>query len=161
VRSGGRCLPVRAERHGERVYGLRRSATAVGQLRSVRFAHGDACRASASLSALAALRRGELPIARMARRREPDAQLDWTREFAHTDQRALAELGLGRPWYWPKFIEALEIYHHMFCASVYSYRKTVWFSPVLSSPAARAWLRSKYPPTWDQVDPIWECIAER
>jgi toluene monooxygenase system protein A len=272
-------------------------ATAVGQLRSARFAHGGASRATASLSALRALRRAQMPIARTAKRDELNTQLDWTRAFAHTDQwaavaarhfieellltsnpselaigggfvfeagfkrpqlailaalagrvgdsgyerllhaigedepgqaqrgrafieglvehdrehaqylvdkwfwrswlmlafesgavidyltplarrgasfaefvqesivepftRALAELGLARPWYWSKFVEALEIYHHMLYASIYTYRKTVWFNPVLPGPAERAWLRSKYPRTWDQVEPVWECVAER
>jgi toluene monooxygenase system protein A len=76
-------------------------------------------------------------------------------------QRTLAEFGLKKPWYWDQFLEALEIYHHMVYASAYTYRATVWFNLALPGPAERAWLRQKYPRTWDLVDPVWEQITER
>jgi len=75
--------------------------------------------------------------------------------------QALEAVGLELPWYWPQVLETLEIQHHMLYASLYTYRRTLWFDPVLPSPADRAWLRRKYPRTWDQLDPVWACIAER
>jgi toluene monooxygenase system protein A len=76
-------------------------------------------------------------------------------------QRNLADFGLRRPWYWDQFVEALDVYHHMVYASAYTYRATVWFDLALPGPDERAWLRSKYPQTWDHFDPIWERVAER
>ncbi|HEV3032509.1 MAG TPA: YHS domain-containing protein [Polyangia bacterium] len=75
--------------------------------------------------------------------------------------RMLEEVGLERPWYWPTFEAALGRYHHMVYASAYSYRASVWFDLVVPGPAERAWLREKYPETWDEIDPIWERIGER
>jgi toluene monooxygenase system protein A len=75
--------------------------------------------------------------------------------------RMLEEVGLERPWYWPAFENALPRYHHMVYASAYSYRASVWFDLVVPGPAERAWLRAKYPDTWDELDPVWERIAER
>jgi len=76
-------------------------------------------------------------------------------------QRSLDEIGLERPWYWPHFIASIDTYHHMAYASAYTYRTTLWFDPVLPSPADRAWLESKYPRTWREFDPIWERLTER
>jgi toluene monooxygenase system protein A len=76
-------------------------------------------------------------------------------------ERTLAEFGLRRPWYWDQFLQAVEIYHHMVYASAYTYRATVWFNFTLPGPAERAWLREKYPRTWDLIDPVWEQITER
>ena len=76
-------------------------------------------------------------------------------------QRLLREYGLDRPWYWDQFLEALEIYHHMVYASAYTHRATVWFDMVLPGPEERAWLKGKYPKTWDLVDPVWERVTER
>jgi len=76
-------------------------------------------------------------------------------------QRTLAEYGLRKPWYWDQFLGALEIYHHMVYASAYTYRATVWFNLSLPGPDERAWLRQKYPGTWDLMDPVWEQITER
>jgi len=76
-------------------------------------------------------------------------------------QRALDDVGLARPWYWPQFLDALENYHHMVYASAYTYRATVWFDFALPGPAERAWLRDKYPRTWPLLDPIWERISAR
>jgi toluene monooxygenase system protein A len=75
--------------------------------------------------------------------------------------QALEDVGLELPWYWPELLETLEIQHHMLYASLYTHRRTLWFDTVLPGPAERAWLRRKYPRTWDQLDPIWACIAER
>jgi toluene monooxygenase system protein A len=75
--------------------------------------------------------------------------------------RMLADVGLERPWYWPVFESALSRYHHMVYASAYSYRATVWFDLVVPGPAERAWLRDKYPESWDGIDPVWERITER
>lgn len=75
--------------------------------------------------------------------------------------RTLEEYGLSRPWYWDTFLHALDNYHHMVYASAYTYRSTVWFDFVLPSPEERAWLRSKYPRSWDEIDPVWERITER
>jgi toluene monooxygenase system protein A len=77
--------------------------------------------------------------------------------FAHE----LARVGLELPWYWPKFIEACEIQHHMLYASLYTYRRTMWFDPVLPGPDERAWLHRKYPRTFHLLDPIWSSIEER
>jgi toluene monooxygenase system protein A len=75
--------------------------------------------------------------------------------------RMLDELGLERPWYWDTFVAALGRYHHMAYVSAYTYRATLWFDLVVPGPAERAWLRAKYPETWDELEPVWERIAER
>ena len=74
---------------------------------------------------------------------------------------SLEELGLEKPWYWDIFLSSLDHYHHMVYASAYTYRATVWFDFVLPSPRERAWLRSKYPASWDALDPVWQTITER
>jgi toluene monooxygenase system protein A len=68
----------------------------------------------------------------------------------------LEQLGLQRPWYWETFERSLNNYHHMVYASAYSYRATVWFDFVLPGPDERAWLRRKYPASWDAFEPIWD-----
>jgi toluene monooxygenase system protein A len=75
--------------------------------------------------------------------------------------RTLREFGLQRPWYWPTFLEAIETYHHMVYVSAYTYRATTWFDFALPGPAERAWLRAKYPRSWDKIDPLWQRITER
>jgi toluene monooxygenase system protein A len=75
--------------------------------------------------------------------------------------RRLAEHGLARPWYWDQFIGALDHYHHMVYVSAYTYRASVWFDMVMPGPDERAWLRSKYPESWDSYEPLWEHIATR
>jgi toluene monooxygenase system protein A len=75
--------------------------------------------------------------------------------------RMLDEIGLERPWYWTTFQSALDRYHHMVYASAYTYRASVWFDLVVPGPAERKWLRAKYPHTWDEIDPVWERVAER
>jgi toluene monooxygenase system protein A len=75
--------------------------------------------------------------------------------------RTLVELGLRRPWYWDAFVESIDLYHHMVYASAYTYRATTWFDFSLPGPDERAWLRSKYPRTWEELDPIWERVTER
>lgn len=74
--------------------------------------------------------------------------------------RSLADLGMKKPWYWELFLDALETYHHMVYASAYTYRHTVWFDFVIPGPEERAWLRRKYPSSWDALEPVWERIAE-
>jgi len=76
-------------------------------------------------------------------------------------QRTLTTFGLKRPWYWETFINELDFYHHMLYASAYTYRGTLWFDFALPGPEERAWLRAKYPRTWDLLDPVWERITER
>ncbi len=71
------------------------------------------------------------------------------------------EYGLERPWYWDRFVAALGSYHHMVYASAYTYRATTWFDMALPGPREREWLRSKYPDTWEPLDPVWERITER
>jgi toluene monooxygenase system protein A len=88
------------------------------------------------------------------------------KEFMHEwvlDQfaRSLAEVGLERPWYWDAFVASIDRFHHMVYASAYSYRATVWFDLALPGPDERAWLRAKYPDTWDELDPVWERVTER
>jgi toluene monooxygenase system protein A len=75
--------------------------------------------------------------------------------------RHLQAFGLHKPWYWDIFLEALHVYHHMVYVSAYTYRATVWFNMVVPSPAERAWLRSKYPTSWDLLDPVWEQVVAR
>jgi toluene monooxygenase system protein A len=75
--------------------------------------------------------------------------------------RSLDELGLERPWYWDHFTEALDRYHHMVYASAYTYRASVWFDLVVPGPDERAWLRAKYPGSWDDLEPVWERIEQR
>src|ERR1041385_3798711 len=75
--------------------------------------------------------------------------------------RSLDEFGLKKPWYWDTFVESLDYYHHMVYASAYTYRASVWFDFVLPSPRDRSWLRSKYPRSWDSIDPVWQRITER
>ena len=76
-------------------------------------------------------------------------------------QRSLTDEGLALPWYWPQFLAAIDSYHHMVYASAYTYRASVWFDPALPGPEERAWLRAKYPRTWDQIDPVWQRVTER
>jgi toluene monooxygenase system protein A len=75
--------------------------------------------------------------------------------------RMLEELGLERPWYWAELEASLGRFHHMVYASAYTYRATVWFDLVVPGPAERAWLREKYPDTWDELEPVWDRISER
>jgi toluene monooxygenase system protein A len=75
--------------------------------------------------------------------------------------RQLVAIGLERPWYWDRFLAAIETYHHMVYASAYTYRATTWFDFALPDAKARAWLASKYPRTWSMFDPIWERITQR
>lgn len=72
---------------------------------------------------------------------------------------SVAALGLRRPRYWDAFVESLDHYHHMIYASAYTYRATVWFDFVLPGPEERAWLRRKYPASWDRFDPVWDRIS--
>ncbi len=88
------------------------------------------------------------------------------KEFMHewiVDQylRMLDEVGLERPWYWSTFEQALSRYHHMVYASAYCYRASVWFDLAVPGPAERAWLRQKYPESWNELDPIWERVSDR
>jgi toluene monooxygenase system protein A len=73
----------------------------------------------------------------------------------------LEAVGLERPWYWRTFLESLENYHHMVYASAYTYRSSVWFDFVVPSPRDRAWLRAKYPHSWEAYEPVWQRIDER
>jgi toluene monooxygenase system protein A len=75
--------------------------------------------------------------------------------------RSLEQFGLQKPWYWDTFVEGLDHYHHMVYASAYSYRASVWFNMVVPGPAERTWLKSKYPRSWSDYDPIWERIGAR
>jgi toluene monooxygenase system protein A len=75
--------------------------------------------------------------------------------------RTLDEFGLEQPWYWDIFMDELDIYHHMIYASAYSYRATLWFNFVMPGPAERKWLRQKYAKYWDDMDDVWEQVAER
>ncbi|HKQ70641.1 MAG TPA: YHS domain-containing protein [Polyangiaceae bacterium] len=75
--------------------------------------------------------------------------------------QSIESLGLEKPWYWDTFLSAVENYHHMVYASAYTYRASVWFDFVVPGPRERAWLKSKYPSTWDMYDPIWQSITDR
>jgi toluene monooxygenase system protein A len=75
--------------------------------------------------------------------------------------RTLEEYGLQRPWYWDLFLRSVDHYHHMVYASAYTYRASVWFNFVVPGPEERAWLRAKYPQSWDQLDPVWERVTQR
>lgn len=88
------------------------------------------------------------------------------KEFMHEwviDQylRTLDEYGLSKPWYWERFLDALESYHHMVYASAYTHRATVWFDMAVPGPDERRWLAEKYPMHWPAFAPVWERIAER
>jgi len=88
------------------------------------------------------------------------------REFMHEwvlvqFERSLEDVGLARPWYWDEFVASIDVYHHMVYASAYTYRATVWFDLAMPSPDERAWLRDKYPATWDAIDPVWHRLDER
>lgn len=76
-------------------------------------------------------------------------------------ERTLEEFGLKKPWYWEQFVDQLDWYHHMVYASAYTYRATTWFDFSLPGPTERAWLRAKYPRSWDKLDPVWERITAR
>jgi len=73
---------------------------------------------------------------------------------------SLAAHGLELPWYWPRFLESLDWYHHMVYASAYTYRASVWFDLALPGPDERAWLRAHYPASWPALDPVWERVTE-
>ena len=75
--------------------------------------------------------------------------------------RSLDEMGLEKPWYWKHFIDSLDIYHHQVYASAYTYRATVWFNFVVPGPQERAWLKTKYPKHWGEMDPVWDQITKR
>ena len=75
--------------------------------------------------------------------------------------RTLQEVGLKKPWYWQQFLDGIDTYHHMVYASAYTHRATTWFNFALPGPEERKWLRSKYPNSWDQIDPVWDRITER
>jgi toluene monooxygenase system protein A len=75
--------------------------------------------------------------------------------------RTVAEAGLALPWYWDTFVASIDWYHHMVYASAYTYRATVWFDLACPGPDERAWLRAKYPASWDALDPVWARIAAR
>ena len=49
----------------------------------------------------------------------------------------------------------------MVYASAYTYRASVWFDFVVPGPDERAWLREKYPASWDEIDPVWQQITDR
>jgi toluene monooxygenase system protein A len=88
------------------------------------------------------------------------------KEFMHEwvlDQfaRSLADVGLAKPWYWSTFESSIDVFHHMVYASAYTYRATVWFDLPMPGPDERAWLRDKYPTTWDHIDPVWQQLAAR
>jgi toluene monooxygenase system protein A len=70
-------------------------------------------------------------------------------------------LGLQRPWYWDRFLTALDHYHHMVYVSAYTYRATTWFDFVMPGPDERAWLADKYPAAWPSIAPAWARIEER
>jgi toluene monooxygenase system protein A len=76
-------------------------------------------------------------------------------------QQKLGEFGLKTPWYWDKFVEELDLYHHMVYASAYTYRATTWFNFTLPGPDERAWLQKKYPKTWPMFEPVWDRVTER
>jgi toluene monooxygenase system protein A len=76
-------------------------------------------------------------------------------------QSSLRELGLALPKYWQEFLDALPIYHHMLYASAYTYRATTWFDFVLPGPEEQAWLATKYPKTWPELQPVWDNIHAR
>lgn len=74
---------------------------------------------------------------------------------------ALADVGLQKPWYWDRFLAALDGYHHMVYAAGYTYRSTLWFDLALPGPGERRWLREKYPRSWEPFDAIWERVTAR
>lgn len=92
----------------------------------------------------------------------PSSFKEFTEEWI-IDQflRTLEEFGLKKPWYWDTFIDELDVYHHMVYASAYTYRSTLWFNCVLPGPAERKWLREKYPKYWNELDAVWERLAEQ
>jgi toluene monooxygenase system protein A len=75
--------------------------------------------------------------------------------------KTLAEFGLSRPWYWQLFLDQLDYFHHMIYASAYTYRATVWFDFAVPGPRERSWLKSKYPKSWPELEPVWEQIERR
>lgn len=75
--------------------------------------------------------------------------------------QSLANVGLRRPWYWEKFQQSREYFHHMVYASAYTHRATVWFDMPLPGPSERAWLAHKYPRSWPELDPIFEQVTQR
>lgn len=76
-------------------------------------------------------------------------------------ESSLERYGLERPFYWKEFLAGISSYHHRVYLSAYTYRATTWFDFPLPGPAERAWLREKYPSTWDGLDPLWTAITER
>lgn len=75
--------------------------------------------------------------------------------------RTIDEFGLKKPWYWEIFLKELETYHHMLYVSAYTYRATLWFDVVMPTADDRRWLREKYPEYWEDIDMVWERLAER
>ena len=88
------------------------------------------------------------------------------KEFMHEwilDQfmRNIKAIGLDEPWYWDKFIEEIETFHHAQQLGVYLYRSTDWWRPVAGvSPAEREWLEEKYPGWNDTYGKVWDVIID-
>jgi toluene monooxygenase system protein A len=72
---------------------------------------------------------------------------------------SIERVGLERPWYWSQFVRSTSHDHHMIYASAYTYRATVWFDMVVPGPDERAWLRTRYPESWDAYDPVWDRVT--
>jgi toluene monooxygenase system protein A len=66
-------------------------------------------------------------------------------------------LGYELPWYWDILLEEIEMgNHHGWGIGIYTFRPTMWMDWPVQSEKTRAWLREKYPDSFEQYyEPLW------
>lgn len=73
--------------------------------------------------------------------------LEW---IVNHHERILDDYGLKKPWYWDKFMHALDHGHHAMHIGMWFWRPTLFWKPNAGvSKDEREWLREKYP-TWEE-----------
>jgi hypothetical protein len=76
-------------------------------------------------------------------------------------ERILADYGLKLPWYWDKFLLALEHGHHALHIGTWFWRPTLFWKPNGGvSRAERKWLNEKYPSWEDSWGVLWDEIIK-
>ncbi len=76
-------------------------------------------------------------------------------------ERILRDYGLKLPWYWDKFLLALDHGHHALHIGTWFWRPTLFWKPNGGiSPAERRWLNEKYPSWDDSWGVLWDQIIE-
>ena len=76
-------------------------------------------------------------------------------------ERILRDYGLKLPWYWDKFLLALDHGHHALQIGTWFWRPTLFWKPNGGiSKAERRWLNEKYPSWEDSWGVLWDEIIE-